>query len=51
MKNNVVYSMFCLECEAEYINETERLIRERFAEHYRQARALTPGTPWGAHYV
>ena len=51
MKNNVVYSMFCLECEAEYIGETERSIRERFAEHYRQARALTPGTPWGAHYA
>ena len=51
MKNNVVYSMFCLECEAEYIGETERSIRERFAEHYRQARALTPGMPWGAHYA
>ena len=51
MKNNVVYSMFCLECEAEYIGETERSICERFAEHYRQARALTPGTPWGVHYA
>ena len=43
--------MFCSLCGAEYVGETERCVRERFQEHYRQARALTPLTPWGAHYI
>ena len=47
---NVVYSMFCSLCGQEYVGETQRCIRERFQEHYRQARALTAETPWGSHY-
>ena len=51
MMKNVIYSMFCSECNAEYIGETARCLRERYQEHYRQARALTVGTPWGEHYA
>ena len=49
LTKNVVYSMFCSLCKAEYVGKTERSVRERFQEHYRQARARTPGTPWGEH--
>ena len=51
MAKDVVYSMFCTLCDAEYVGETERCVRERFAEHYRQACASTSGTPWGMHYA
>lgn len=51
MSKDVIYSMFCAVCGEEYIGETERCVRERFAEHYRQARAATPETPWGLHYA
>ena len=47
---NVVYSMRCTICESEYVGETERSVRERFKEHFRQARSMTPNTPWGRHY-
>ena len=50
MERNVVYSMFCSLCGAEYVGETERHLRDRFQEHYRQARTATANTPWGVHY-
>ena len=51
LSKNVIYSMFSSVCDAEYVGETRRSLRECFQEHYRQARALTAGTPWGEHYV
>ena len=45
-----VCSICCTLCGAEYIGETERPVRERLQEHYRQARSMAPLTPWGAHY-
>ena len=42
LTKNVVYSMFCSLCKAEYVGETERSVRERYQEHYRKARARTP---------
>ena len=50
LAKNVVYSMCCSLCAAEYVGETERAVRDRFQEHFRQACAHTPGTPWGGHY-
>ena len=35
---------------AEYIGETSRSVRDRFTEHFRQARRKMSGTPWGTHY-
>ena len=46
---NVIYSMQCVFCSAEYVGETLRTVRERFGEHHYQARHGTPGTPWGTH--
>ena len=46
----VVYSMSCVVCGDVYIGETERPVRERFAEHYRNAKQMAVRTPWGAHY-
>ena len=46
----VVYTMCCTVCGARYIGETQRPVRERFQEHYREARALVVRTPWGSHY-
>ena len=51
VRKGVVYSMFCFLCSAEYVGETQRSVRDRFQEHYRQARASTPDTPWGQHYA
>ena len=48
--SNVVYTMRCSVCNDEYIGETERCVRERFKEHFRQAVGRTPNTPWGRHY-
>ena len=50
-RKGVIYTMQCSICEAEYVGETERCLRERFAEHHRQACAATTGTPWGSHYA
>ena len=51
LSKNVVYSMVCSVCESEYVGETERCLRDRFREHWQQARASTPNTPWGAHFA
>ena len=32
------------------MGETERSVRERFAEHYREALAFVARCPWDAHY-
>ena len=50
MSKNVVYSVFCALCEAEYVGETERTVRERLTEYLRQTGTAAPGTPWGGHY-
>ena len=47
---NVVYCMSCTECGELYVGETERPVRIRFAEHYRDARNKAPRSPWGSHY-
>ena len=46
----VVYSMSCTQCGSMYIGETGRSTRERFQEHYRDARAKSGKSPWGSHY-
>ncbi|XP_065198337.1 uncharacterized protein LOC135829882 [Sycon ciliatum] len=38
LTKNVVYCMSCTLCEELYVGETERPVRERFKEHYREAR-------------
>ena len=48
---DVIYTMSCSLCDADNVGETERCVRERFEERYRQVRALTPGTRWGMHYA
>ena len=47
---NVVYSMSCTLCGDLYIGETERPVRVRFQEHYRDAKAKLGTSPWGGHY-
>ena len=42
-----VYCMSCTLCEELYVGETERPVRERFKEHYREARVRAVKTPWG----
>ena len=46
----IVYCMSCAECGELYTGETERPVRERFAEHFRDAKNMAVRTPWGAHY-
>ena len=50
MLKNVVYSMSCAECGEVYVGETERPVRERFQEHFSDAKTLAVRSPWGAHY-
>ena len=47
LTKNVVYCMSCTLCEELYVGETERPVRERFKEHYREARVRAVKTPWG----
>eukprot|EP00117_Sycon_ciliatum_P000499 scpid104699/ scgid6535/ len=47
---HVVYSMMCTLCQELYVGETERPVRERFQEHYREARTMVEKAPWGNHY-
>ena len=47
----VVYSMDCAVCGHMYIGVTGRPVRLRFAEHYRDAKAMDVRTAWGSHYV
>ena len=49
VKKNVVYCMSCTICDALYVGETKRPVRERFAEHYRNAKKMDVRTPWGKH--
>ena len=42
MSKNVVYSVFCALCEAEYVGETERTVRDRLTEHH-GAQSITIG--------
>ena len=51
LSENVVYSMFCSVCKSENVGETERCLRDWFREHWQQAWASTPNTPWGAHFA
>ena len=46
----VVYCMSYTLCAELYIGETKRLVRDRFAEHYREALAMVAKAPWGFHY-
>ena len=46
----VVYSLLCSQCGEEYVGETERPVRERMTEHYRDAKLLLAKSPWGSHY-
>ena len=49
----VVYFMSCAEWVELNLGETERPVRERFAEHFRDAKNMAVRTPWGwegAHY-
>ena len=45
-----VYSMRCTVCDDLYIGETGKPARERFAEHYRDAKRRDVRTAWGSHY-
>ena len=47
----VVYSMRCTVSDDLYIGETEKPARERFAEHYRDAKMRDVRTAWGSHYI
>ena len=47
----VVYSMRCTVCDDLYIGETGKPARERFAEHYRDAKRRDVRTAWGSHYI
>ena len=47
---DVVYCMSCTLCGELHVGETERPVRNRFAEHYRDARAMVAKSPWGFHY-
>ena len=49
VRKNVVYCMPCAVCGELYVGETERSVRERFAEHYREARAFVARCPWDTH--
>ena len=40
MEKNVVYCMSCSICDGLYIGEIERRVRDRFVEHYRDAKAM-----------
>ena len=51
VKKNVVYAMDCTVCGEEYVGETERPVRVRMTEHYRDAKTRAVRAPWGAHYV
>ena len=46
----VVYTMCYTVCGDRYIGKTQRPVRERFQEHYREAKALVVKTPWGLYY-
>ena len=46
----VVYCLSCTLCAELYVGETARPVRGRFAEHYREARAMVAKAPWGFHY-
>ena len=41
--------MSCAECGELYVGELERPVRERFAEHFRDAKNMSQNT-MGAHY-
>ena len=47
----VVYSMRCAVCDDLYIGETGKPVRERFAEHYRDAKRRDVRTAWGSHDI
>ena len=47
---DVVYCMSCTVCGDLYVGETGRPVRERFQEHYRDAKTMAVRTPWGSHY-
>ena len=47
----VVYSMRCTVSDDLYIGETGKPARERFAEHYRDAKRRDVRTAWGSHYI
>ena len=48
-QKNIVYSLECRLCGAEYVGETKRTARARMSEHHAQARNKICGTPWGDH--
>ena len=48
-QKNIVYSLECRLCSAEYVGETKRTARARMSEHHAQARNNICGTPWGDH--
>ena len=50
LSKNVVYCMSCALCGELYVGETGRPVRERFQEHFRDARTRAVKTPWGHHY-
>ena len=47
----VVYSMRCTVSDDLYIGETGKPARERFAEHYRDAKRRYVRTAWVSHYI
>ena len=47
---NVVYCMSSALCGELHVGETGRPVRERFQEHFRDARTRAVKTPWGHHY-
>ena len=48
---DVVYFMRCTVSDDLYIGETGKPARERFAEHYRDAKRRDVRTAWGSHYI
>ena len=50
MEKNVVYCMSCSICDGLYIGETERRVRDRFVEDYRDVKTMKALRLWGAHY-
>ena len=47
---NVVYMIGCKKCPLQYIGETERMIKERFAEHRGYVNTKNESKTTGAHF-
>ena len=48
--SNLIYCISCRRCQALYIGETGRTLRERFGEHLRSVTKNMPGFPVAEHF-